>query len=117
MTPAVPAAPSKKPRTTGAARRDRAIERVTLSERREWQQLHDRELTRFLIERGGRAFLPEDFRHWFAQRGHPAPHHPNVWGGLWMHAAREQLVVKTGKYRQMQARRSHARVTAEWRKA
>ena len=50
-------------------------------------------------------------------RGNPAPHHPNVWGGLWMLAAREERVVKTGRYRQMADRRSHARVTAEWRRA
>jgi hypothetical protein len=109
----------RKPRPaarTSRAERDRAVERVTLKERKEWRELHDRELMLFLVRRGSVPFLAEDFRAFFARRGHPNPHHPNVWGAMWFAAARDGVVVKTGKYLPMQDRRSHARVTAEWRK-
>lgn len=94
--------------------RDSAIERVMEHEKKAWRELHDKELAAFLIERGSDPFLPEDFRRWFIERGNERPHHPNVWGAMWMQAARQGLVVKTGQYRHMQDLRSHARITTEW---
>lgn len=94
--------------------RDDAIDLVVDNERKAWRELHDRELAVFLIQQGNAAFLPEDFRRWFLARGNPHPHHHNVWGAMWMSAARQGLVKKTGCYRHMQEIRSHARITTEW---
>jgi hypothetical protein len=102
----------KPPR--GSTARDAAIAQVSENEKREWRQLHDQELSRFLGEKGGAAFITEDFRQWFMKRGNPAPHHPNVWGAMWMHATQQGLVLKTGRQRHMQDLRSHARLTTEW---
>jgi hypothetical protein len=106
-----------KKKTDGQAARDRAIEHVTLAERQEWRELHDRELMHFLNDRAGRPFLAEDFRQWFQDRGLPPPHHHNVWGALWNAAVAQELVVRTGVFRPMQSRSSHGRMTSEWRKA
>jgi hypothetical protein len=96
--------------------RNAAINLVAANERKAWRELHDRELAVFLSRMGSTAFLPEDFRRWFLARGNKHPHHPNVWGAMWMSAARQGLVAKTGRYRHMQDLRSHARITAEWAK-
>lgn len=96
--------------------RDAAIEQVLENERRAWRELHDKELTAFLIEKGATAFLAEDFRRWFIARGHEAPHHPNVWGAVWMAAARQGHMAKTGRYLAPQDVHSHARLCTEWTK-
>lgn len=98
------------------AARDAGIGLAVDNERKAWRELHDKELAVFLIQQGGKAFLPEDFRRWFLARGNRHPHHPNVWGAMWMSAARQGLVAKTGRYRHMQDVRSHARITTEWAK-
>lgn len=118
--PAPPKPPKKRrphPSRVTASRvlRDRAIEQVTDNERKEWVELHDKELMWFLIEWKGRGFITETFRVWFLGRGNRKPHHPNVWGALWMRAAKAGRVEKTGKYLPMQERKSHARMSPEWR--
>lgn len=44
------------------------------------------------------------------------PTHPNAWGALVMHARRHEppLLHPTGIFRQMQLKRSHARITREY---
>jgi len=102
---------------TATALRNEAIQRVIENEKKAWHELHDNELTVFLAERGTVPFIAEDFRHWFMARGNAAPHHPNVWGAVWMAAARHDMVAKTGHYRSPKDVHSHARLTTEWRGA
>lgn len=98
------------------AARDSALMVVTEHEKVTWRALHDAELVRFLGQVDG-PFLPEDFRAWFLARGHEGPHHPNVWGAMWMHAIKADWVERTGVLRHMACRTSHARLTPEWRVA
>ena len=39
------------------------------------------------------------------------PHHHNAWGAIINSAVRRKTLIKTGKYRQMRAPKSHARAT------
>jgi hypothetical protein len=48
--------------------------------------------------------------------GH-APDHPNAYGAAICNAVRLGLLVKTGKYLAMKAKKSHSRSTPEYRKA
>jgi hypothetical protein len=98
------------------AARDTGISQALQNEREAWRALHDKELALFLIEKGAATFLSEDFRRWFVARGNVGPHHHNVWGAMWMAAARQGLVIKSGEYRHMRDVRSHARLTTEWMK-
>jgi hypothetical protein len=62
-------------------------------------------------------FLGEDLRLVIgAEIGQPT--HPNAWGALIMRLAKEGLIEKTGAYRQMRSKGSHARATPayRWRK-
>ena len=101
----------------GKPARNAACNVVTDNEKLAWHALHDRELAVFLDQQGGQPFLPEDFRRWFLERGNEGPHHPNVWGAMWLQRANAGWVEKTGGFRQMACRTSHARLTSEWRKA
>lgn len=97
--------------------RDAALVVVTEHEKQEWRVLHDRELARWLDQQGAMPFLPEDFRRWFLARGHDDPHHANVWGAMWLQCVKAGWIERTGAFRQMACRSSHARLTPEWRKA
>ena len=79
-----PPKPAPRRKKTANAARDEAIDLVTQNERKAWRELHDKELSRFLVERERATFLAEDFRNWFMAQGNEAPHHPNVWGAMWM---------------------------------
>jgi hypothetical protein len=98
--------------------RDRGMDRVTTNERLLWRARYFEELQAFLDEQGDAGvFLPEDFQRWFLARGNnKRPHHPNIWGAMWMTVVRRQLVEKTGVYRQMSTAASHGRATAEYRR-
>jgi hypothetical protein len=99
---------------TATQLRNVAIQRVMDNERHAWHELHDKELIAFLHEKGTKPFIAEDFRRWFMARGNAAPHHPNVWGATWMSASRQDLIMKTGRWRSPQDAPSHARPTSEW---
>ena len=43
-----------------------------------------------------------------------APHHYNAWGAIINIAVRQHVLLKTGHYRQMKTKRSHARATPEY---
>ena len=101
----------------GHAARDAGCLAVTEHEKVLWRALHDYELRLFLTKRGNKPFLAEDFRRQFLARGNPHPHHPNVWGAMWLHCVNEGWVEKTGRFRPMVCHSSHGRLTAEWRKA
>lgn len=101
----------------GHMARDAGMALAIAHERAAWRSLHDTELLRFLVLQGGQPFTPEAFRRWFLERGNEEPHHPNVWGALWLRCARMGWIVKTGTYRNTTLRTSHARITPEWRKA
>lgn len=51
----------------------------------------------------------EDLRVWLTERI-GEPHHHNVYGAMIMGAARKGLITKTGEYRPMKLKQSHARV-------
>lgn len=100
---------------SGKAGRDAGISQAVERERLEWRMLHDRELHTWLLQKrvAAETFLPEDFRKHLLELVKP-PHHPNVWGAMWMAAVKRGWVKRTGQYRQMKDPSSHARVTAEW---
>lgn len=62
-------------------------------------------------------FTGEDVRNYLLSRDYPKPHHHNVWGAVMMEAAKRGLIVKTGEWRQMKNRKSHARATPVYRLA
>jgi hypothetical protein len=106
--------PWKTKPLTATALRNEAIQRVIDNEKKAWHELHDTQLVAFLAEKGKTPFIAEEFRHWFIERGNAGPHHPNVWGAVWMAAARQDLIIKTGRYRSPHDVNSHARLTTEW---
>ena len=110
--------PRKRPLgQTARTMRDGAISQVTENEKLAWRELHDRELVAFLIEQDGAPFIAENFRQWFTERGNEPPHHPNVWGAMWMAATRGSKLVRTGRMLPPQDTHSHARLTTEWVKS
>lgn len=59
------------------------------------------------------TFLAENLRHEITiQVGRP--HSPKVWGALTMKLIRAGIINKTGKWRPMADKKSHARMTAEY---
>jgi hypothetical protein len=42
------------------------------------------------------------------------PHHANAWGGIINTAVRQHLLLKTGRWRQMKTKKSHARESREY---
>jgi len=56
------------------------------------------------------GFISEDIRQPISDKvGNP--HHPNAWGALTMHLEKAGYIRKTGEYRQMRLKSSHARST------
>jgi hypothetical protein len=49
-------------------------------------------------------------------QGLPSPHHHNCWGALIMTAVKKNLLCKTGKMEHMKTKKSHARLTPEYKR-
>lgn len=91
--------------------RDKGIARVTEHNER-W---HDRALKMLGTLAGtGRQMTGEEMRLWLLQHGLDEPSHWNAWGALTRHAALCGLLSDTGKLREMETKKSHARRTPVW---
>jgi hypothetical protein len=87
----------------GRAARDEGFKRVhrpTFSER----------VHAAVLELVGREVVGEDIRRYCTANG-IVPHHPNAWGGVTSGLRKNGTLVFTGRYKQMEDPRSHARET------
>lgn len=89
--------------------RDRALERVSRGEE-SWIEKAHRLIAAYPHDRA----TGEDLRLFVEERLGP-PHHHNVAGAMIMGACRKGLICKTGEYRQMKRKESHARVNPLYR--
>lgn len=63
---------------------------------------------------GSRAEMTgEEMRQWLLDEGFQEPH-PNAWGAVVNTLCKRGVIAKTGRYVQMQARKSRARETPVW---
>ena len=60
--------------------------------------------------------IGEDIRLLYAEAGYPPPHHPNCWGGVINSCVRAGMLKLTGDWRHMAIRRSHRRMSPEYRR-
>ena len=87
--------------------RDIALAVVVQNSGDDWMDFAMRAIVRLPI---GWTGLGEDVReHVINAVG--GPHHPNAWGALIMSALRQQLLFKTGQWKKMRAKKSHARMS------
>jgi hypothetical protein len=93
--------------------RDEGIEQVAKNS----MQWHDKAMLASTVIRDrkkvGEPFIAEDLRGPISELI-GEPHHHNCWGALVMALNRSRLIIKTGTYRQMALKSSHARITAEY---
>jgi len=89
--------------------RDKGISKVSEPERQWLDLAHD-----ILRQYPEKEATGEDLRLWVEQRI-GKPHHVNVAGAMIMGACRKGILAKTGEYRQMKRKESHARVNPVYR--
>lgn len=89
------------------AARDDGIGRVTHNVGEAWMA----GALRHLLAIPYADFTGEDVRKHLLAKGYAKPHHANAWGAVMMTAVKRGLIEKTGEYRPMKDKRSHARAT------
>lgn len=93
----------------GRLLRDEGMERVRANGEA-WPEVARLLFCRWRDQNGpGHEFIAEDFRSWALANGLPRPHHANAWGAFFSGLSKSRLVRDTGRSRQMQDPRSHAR--------
>jgi hypothetical protein len=81
---------------------------------RDWMDQAFLGLQRFVSQH--REFTGEEFRAWWvARQAGELPRHHNAWGALFLRAAREGLIFKTGRYVNARSPRTHAHPVSVWR--
>jgi hypothetical protein len=99
--------------TESAAARDTALARVA-GNSKAWMTSMQHFIVHLPIGWIGTA---EDLRHMALEDGLGYPHHHNAWGSAAMIAIKHRKVlVKTGEFRAMRDRSSHARMTPVYRR-
>ena len=92
--------------------RDEAIARVANNAGHSW---HTQAMNVFHTLPASSEFTGEELRL-ECEKNDVHPHHHNAWGAYIMHLKRNGLIASTGKYRNMQTAKSHARRTEIYRK-
>jgi hypothetical protein len=97
----------------GRAERDAALARVSANAGNDWMAAAFACLLR--LERD-LDHTGESIRTQLMAMGCPPPHHHNAWGALIRCGITRGVLVDTGRYSQMESRRSHARRTPVYRR-
>lgn len=105
-----PAAPPKKQRSTGAARRDAGIDAVLKGEWKNKALAALKDWVALQVASGVREVVMEDFKAWWSN----SPHHVNAWGALTRTAALAGLIHPTDKSVRMSNPNAHARSSKVW---
>lgn len=96
---------------SAAALRDKALAQVRANNPT-WL---DRALKMVRRRPHGEIITGEALRVALTQAGLPAPGHHNAWGAMIRTAAKRGLLIPTGTYVHMEGKKSHARMTPQYR--
>lgn len=99
-------------RPDGKALKARGARRV-LDNSGEWKERAAALLREFVSFR--HEFTSDDFRAFAGRRGLHDPHHVNGWGALITKAAKEKIILPTGRFVKSTRPDAHARNVSVWR--